>query len=202
MTNLSVFEFSSNRVRVVEINGEPWFAVRDILAAIESATKVTTVRSLIEDGLGKGYESVVPLPTSQGVQQTVFISQVGLAYFLGKSRKPKAKDLAASLCLPTVIAHSKQSATISVIQNAFAHLSPVEEFFVSGFRIDLYFPSHRLAVECDENYHRNETQKKDDITRQDSITKILGCSWIRYCPQEPGFCVGKIINRIMLTLEP
>ena len=199
MTNLAVFNFNSNQVRIVGIDGEPWFVGRDVLVAAKSSTTVTAMKAMIEEGLGEEFVKTEPIQTTGGSQITLLLSELAVSFFLSKSRKSEAKDLAEQLKLSYVIAHSKQSRTISVIRNAFIHLNPIEEFFVSGYRIDLYFPLHRIAVECDEDHHSR--QKRCDETRQDTITKLLGCSWIRYSPDEQGFCVGKVINQILLTIS-
>lgn len=199
MTNLSIFSFNSNQVRVVSINGEPWFVGRDVLVAAKSSTTVTAMKSMIEEGLGEEFVKLEPIQTTGGCQTLLLLSELAVSFFLSKSRKSEAKNLAEQLKLSYVIAHSKQSRTISIIRNAFIHLNPVEEFFVSGYRIDLYFPLHRIAIECDEDHHSR--QKICDQFRQDTITKLLGCSWIRYSPDEQGFCVGKVINRILLAIS-
>lgn len=44
-------------------------------------------------------------------------------------------------------------------------------------RIDLYFPQLRIAIEVDEGYHQNETQREHDIWRENVINKKIN----QYC---------------------
>lgn len=45
MSTLAVFKFSSNNVRVVMINGEPWFIARDVLEALGSKSRSNDVKA-------------------------------------------------------------------------------------------------------------------------------------------------------------
>lgn len=199
MSNLQQFVFNDQSVRVVSIEGDPWFVAQDVLSAIKSTTTVTAAKTVIGSDLGKGFVGRVPVLTSGGLQEVLVLHQMGVSVLLSKSRKSLALDLAKALNLPSAITHSKQSKTISIIRNAFIHLNPIEEFFISGYRIDLYFPSYRLAVECDEIHHQN--QRQHDKARQDAITRLLGCSWVRYCPEAKDFCVGKVVNQILMRVS-
>jgi hypothetical protein len=120
----------------------------------------------------------------------LFLSEPALKLFLQKSRKPNAKLLAKALGLDLDILISPIEANcIGIIESAFQHLNPVSQFFVNGYRIDLYFPQHRLAVECDEHRH-SHVPKKQEKSRQDSIAKALGCKFIRFNPHDPSFNLG------------
>ena len=87
----------------------------------------------------------------------------------------------------------------SQIIRALGHFSCVPQYYVGRYRLDLYFPGEKLAVECDENNHvnYNETQEKE---RYDTITCQLGCTWIRYDPYNPRFDVFDLINQILQHL--
>jgi very-short-patch-repair endonuclease len=64
----------------------------------------------------------------------------------------------------------------------------------------LYFPKERIAIECDEHGHY-EYEEEKDIQRQDFITKSLGCQFIRFNPNQKGFNIGTVINKIIKTVE-
>ncbi|WP_142763460.1 BRO-N domain-containing protein, partial [Klebsiella pneumoniae] len=64
MNALSVFSFQENHpVRVVLVNGEPWFVAADVCKALDIADNRAAVRKLDDDEKG-GYS----LPTPGGVQ--------------------------------------------------------------------------------------------------------------------------------------
>lgn len=199
MTNLAVFEFSSNKVRVVTIDGEPWFVARDVLEALGSKSRTNDVKAMVKEDLGDGYDTVVPILDSLGRKQEVTtINKKALGLLLSKSRKPLAQEMMEALGLQEISVKTKEGETIQIIKNTLVHLSPIEQFFVSGYRIDLYFPLHRIAVECDELHHKY--REYQDMDRQDAITKVLGCEWVRYRPEEAGFCIGKVLNQIIIKI--
>lgn len=191
--------FENHSIRFVEHpeKGYEFGIVADDLASVLGASSGKDIARSVEEEW-KGLHNV---PTPGGTQSMAVIWEPGLRQLPTKSRKPKAKEVAIALGLTDILAPSKEAETIGIIKNAFAHISSVEQFFVLGFRIDLYFPEHRLAIECDEKHHFSPDQEQRDIARQDIITKALGCTWIRYCPDETGFCVGKVINQIMQAIQ-
>lgn len=87
------FVFEASQVRVVTIEGEPFFVCSDILDAIESSTTVTAVRSLIEEDLGKEFVTNHPLDTIGGLQQVTLLSEAALTFFVSRSRTELGKRL-------------------------------------------------------------------------------------------------------------
>lgn len=93
MTNLTVFDFHSNQVRIVDIDGEPWFVARDVLVAVKSSTTVTAMKSMIEEGLGEEFVTNKPLLTDGGLQETLLISEAGITFFVSRSRTELGKTM-------------------------------------------------------------------------------------------------------------
>lgn len=60
------------------------------------------------------------------------------------------------------------------------------------YRIDLYFPDYKLAIECDENH----TNIDADIKRENDIKDKLNCTFIRYKPYDKKFNIFLLINEI------
>ncbi|WP_462265875.1 AbaSI family restriction endonuclease [Mucilaginibacter sp.] len=60
---------------------------------------------------------------------------------------------------------------------------PVTESHVKcngkNYRIDLYFPDIKFAVEIDELHHNGKQAEKNDPLREDAITKHLTCEFLR-----------------------
>ena len=190
MTNLSVFAFDSKDVRIVIKEGNPWFVAKDICRILEVKNVSEALTRLDEDEKG-----ITPTDTSGGKQQMAIISQSGLKRLISTSRKPYAPLLAKQLGIE-VMTTCAEAESLLVVQNAFKHLNPIPHFFINGFIVDLYFPSHRIAIECDEHGHSRYDETKDQ-ERQDAITKALGCRWVRFNPHSKTFCVGNVINKIM-----
>lgn len=89
---------------------------------------------------------------------------------------------------------------ITTIEEAFFDCQPIRQFYVRGYRIDLYFPNHRIAVECDE-YNHSTYCKKSEAKREQLIKESLGCSWVRFDPYCPDFSIGKVIYQIRRLIK-
>lgn len=90
----------------------------------------------------------------------------------------------------------KEQLTIGFISKALQVFQPKTQFWVFKYRIDLYFPVQRLAIECDEFDHTNYNIKKDS-ERQKNIENKLNCTFIRFNPDNKEFKIEYIINEIL-----
>ena len=67
------------------------------------------------------------------------------------------------------------------------------------YRVDLYFPIFRLAIECDEHGHKDRDKKYEE--QREKHIKKLGITFIRFNPDDSEFnildVVAKIHNHIM-----
>lgn len=84
--------------------------------------------------------------------------------------------------------------TINHIQTVFRSEDTKNQYVVKKYKIDLYFPKLRLAVECDEKYHN--IKQEVDKHRKDTIVNELGCHFIRYKPQDENFCIFNLLAEI------
>ena len=189
-------------VRVLLLEGERWFIGIDVLKYVGYSQSITTISQAVINKLGAQHVRVAVVRDKiNRNQSTILLSEKGLKYTLQQSRKPKAKELAMKLDLELDIMQSPvETETIRILQAAFAHLNPIDQFFVAGYRIDLYFPKEKIAIECDENHHTTPSQAAKDDERCAVITDLLGCSWVRYSPNTPGFNIGQVINQIIVRL--
>lgn len=91
MTNQSnspiVFQFQSNDIRVTQIQGDPWFCLRDVCDVL-SVQNVSDVVSKQLDS--KGVDKIYTL-TDGGKQQVTFVSEPNLYRVIFRSNKPEAK---------------------------------------------------------------------------------------------------------------
>lgn len=132
-------------------------------------------------------------------QSMILFTEPGLKTLLSKSRSARASDVASALGLDitNVFVHTIETSTMKNIMTAFKGEHMVTQYTVQctdAYRIDLYFPKYRLAIECDESFHKYN--KEEDVARQADIEKRLQCTFIRYAPQENDFDMFKVINLI------
>lgn len=72
----------------------------------------------------------------------------------------------------------------------------LSQYYVKGYFIDIYLPEYNLAIEFDEEYHKN--QQKEDLIRQDEIEEELGCKFIRVSEDEKlEIGLNKILKEVL-----
>ncbi len=108
-----------------------------------------------------------------------------------------AKELNISIRDDIDTTHEQK--TIKQIRKAFIHFTTIPQYKVTPYYIDLYFPSHKIAVECDEQGHRRYALE-NEIKRQKYIESTLNCTFVRYNPDALDFNIGDVINQIMVLI--
>lgn len=87
MNNIQIFKYENNDVRTVELNGEPWFALKDVCAVLGISNHKMTAQRLDADEV-----ILTDLTDSMGRQQeTAVINESGLYNVILRSDKPEAK---------------------------------------------------------------------------------------------------------------
>ena len=69
------------------------------------------------------------------------------------------------------------------------------QYIIIGYRIDLYFHKHKLAIEVDELGH-GDRNIDNEIERQKVLERELDCVFVRIIPEEKDFNIFKEINKI------
>lgn len=87
MNELKIFENAAfGAVRVVDVNGEPWFVARDVCECLELTNTSQTLSYLDDDEKG-----ITTNDTPGGAQEMSIVSEAGLYSLILRSRKPEAK---------------------------------------------------------------------------------------------------------------
>jgi prophage antirepressor-like protein len=121
MGNLTVFDFNSNQVRTVSIEGQPWFVAKDVCNALDILNTSQVVSKLDED------EKLLYLMYIAGQQrETVLVSESGMYSLVLKSRKPEAKTFKkwiTAVVLPSI----RQNESYQVATEPARQLPPVRD---------------------------------------------------------------------------
>lgn len=88
MNNIQIFKYENNDVRTVEINGEPWFVLKDVCGVL--AMDVSKIKQ-VSDRLDADEKGRYSVPTHGGAQETWVINESGLYNVILRSDKPAAK---------------------------------------------------------------------------------------------------------------
>ena len=86
MTNIQIFKYENNDVRTVEMNGEPWFVLKDVCKALG----IAKYRD-VADRLDADERAPVRVDTLGGAQEMTCINESGLYSVILRSDKPAAK---------------------------------------------------------------------------------------------------------------
>jgi len=89
------FEFDTNTIRVIEIEGEPWFVSADALNAMGCPRGG---HKMIRKKLNDDEKGVKRIATLGGPQNTSIISESGLYKLVMRSDKPEARAFQAPVC--------------------------------------------------------------------------------------------------------
>lgn len=84
---------------------------------------------------------------------------------------------------------------VQSIQRAIPYPSTTQ-FRVGKYRLDLYFPTLRLAVCCDEDNHA-KYDTNEEIERRYFITDCLDCDWVNFDPFAKSFSTLDVIRLIV-----
>ena len=113
------------------------------------------------------------------------------------SQQPLAKKLSEYTGIK-IIGHKyirKEAGTIYTIQKVFEGISIKRQFSIVPYWINLYFPEHKLATECDDHDHKDRDINYE-IRRQTFIEDQLNCTFIRYNPDAKDFTIESVSNMI------
>jgi prophage antirepressor-like protein len=92
MSNLSRFEFNSSEVRVLTIDGEPWFVAKDVCAILDITNNRDALARLDDDEKrALTREHIVGLTDDPDTTRLSAVSESGLYALALSSRKPEAK---------------------------------------------------------------------------------------------------------------
>lgn len=113
------------------------------------------------------------------------------------------KTTKASILLKALGVKSRQrtkieSEYLEIISSAFKGISPYQyQYEVQGYKIDLYFPELKIAVEIDEHNHGSYDGGSEAL-REFTIKQALDCNIIKFNPNVLGANVGELINLVLV----
>ena len=93
------------------------------------------------------------------------------------------------------VINTKEQTVLKSIKDEFEGEDMQTKYSVVGYRIDLYFHKHKLAIEIDELGHADRNLS-NEFERQKALEKELDCIFIRINLDEKKFNILKEINKI------
>ena len=141
-------------------------------------------------------------------ERTILITRDGAIELLIKTRKlisPDVLHLLKTFGIETTNRKclTKEQQTLSHIANVFKTEKFEDQFKVGSYYLDMYFTEYKIAIEADENGHKDR-KPGDERDRMDFVNfelNITDENWIRYNPDEYEFDIMKVIGRIYRKID-
>ena len=188
MPTLNSITYNQNDIMYRYIDNQRWYVLKHICKALE-------LKSFNTNKIPKEHLSYMYIPSKRYAQRVVTINEKGLQIMFSSTNKPNAKSLSIKLQLPLAIFQRKEVDILETISRAFHNEKSIREYSIGKYRIDLYFPKYKLAVECDENNHQNYEILNERL-RELYIQEQLKCTFLRFNPDDPEFNIGEPISKI------
>lgn len=183
---------NTNEIRMINYEDEWYFRASDIGHKLGLKNIRTSVRTFDQNK-----KKIFSIKTKSGKQQISFISFIGCIELFARSKSIISEEILKILDYDSIKVISIESKTIGFIKHCFRDEEMIQQFSVGYYRIDLYFPKYKIAVECDEkSAHTTHEQLHKDKARQHFIESELGCTFIRYRPEEDDMELADVIYKI------
>ena len=92
-----------------------------------------------------------------------------------------------------IVAFVQEFLTVIDVESIF-------QFNCGKYKIDLYIPEPKLAIEIDEHNH-NDRDKDYEQERETFIKRVLGCAFLRFNPDAKDFSLSTCVAEITKTLQ-
>lgn len=194
-------------IRTLEIDGEPYFVGKDVASILGYKEP----RSAVSKKVDEEDRGVTNCDTLGGKQKITIINESGLYNLLAKSQTPSVayktelKNWLVSLGLiqdKLLLTERKEIKFLDKLQEALKpfDLEGIKQYKVLNYRIDFYIPKLNIAIEYDENEHKDYSYKQQQ-GRQKEIENSLGCDFIRINDEQSdeyniGFVLLHISNKL------
>ena len=194
-------------VRVVNIDGEGWLLGKDV-AEILGYKNLSDALNKHVDNEDKMQIKKIYLKEHDdiGTKGAIVINESGLYQLIAKSKTITKKQKEDSInffkkfgMLNDVTLHSrKEIEFIDKLERALLafNVTGKKQHNILDYKIDYYIPSLNVAIEYDENGHKDYTYEAQEL-RQELIEKELGCRFIRVTDEKNDeFNIGLVIKEL------
>lgn len=160
--------------------------------------KILNIKNIHSTQISECYKVKVTTLTNGGNQSVMFYTEDGVKQLLSRTRKANACALANIFGVQVFdqISIDYEASTLAKIKTSFEGETMIEQYTVGSYRIDLYFPKYKLAIECDEKQHGYTANITSDQVRQSYIEDKLKCKFLRYKPHDDDFDIFVVIQSI------
>ena len=161
MEEIKIFENDEfGKVRIVEIDNKTYFVANDVANALGYSSPKEAVYRHVD----KRDKRIFDLYTNGGVQKAIYINKRGLYTLISLSQLPTIETKEKFLNFLKMDEDKivcKERKEISFIDELIVVLKELnfknfnKQYKCLNYKIDLYLSNEKVAIEYDENDHRN-----------------------------------------------
>ena len=182
------------------VNGIKYFRAKSVAAALGYRCPKDACRRHVDAGHRALFRDLQPPGTTldYNTATAFYISAAGVQQLALKSRMPASLAFAESLGLDVATKYThKEQEIVQHLRVFLEELRVASEYqkTVGRYRVDLYLPDHRMALEIDEFGHRHRDQAYEQC-REDYIRRALGCDFLRVDPDALDFNAFKLCGQV------
>ena len=194
---------SDFQIQHVMFQGEPWFRGKDVATTLGYAhTKQAIAKNVEPDDRQQLKELVQSDTHTYNERCTIYINRDGLKSLVLKSQKPEAISFAKHLGIRVDTKYlRKEIEIVSFLQQFLTSLQIPFEFqkTVGPYRVDIYLPQQKIAVEIDEFGHKGRDASYEKA-REVFIRGELKCEVLRVNSDDTGFNLATFVADVTRML--
>lgn len=196
------FEINGYNIYVIrDEKYKPWFKCKDICKLLKYKNNTKAIIDHVTKNNAKLFGELkknLKKSPKNSQPHTVFINKKGLIQLLMASRLSGMDKLCKMLGIKTIYRYKAKE--IEILDELSIFFSELDIKYISQkitgkYKIDIYVPKYKLAIEIDEYDHKDRDIKYEGL-REKYIKKTLDCKFIRCNPDEPNFNIIQLTAKI------
>lgn len=213
MTDNKIIVFENENfgeLRTVEIDGEVWFVGKDVADILKYRNGSRDINRHVD----KEDRRKVMLFDGRQQKETIVINGAGVYSLISVCKtvnqdiKIELVNLISKYCGKInnsdvcIIKTRKEIEFIKDLKDFLSvfNIVGIPQYKVNKYRIDYYIPAIRVAIEYDENNHKDYNKSKEQ-EREKYISEKIGCKFIRISDAESDAKnIGIIMQKLYQTI--
>ena len=187
------------KIKCVRICGIDWYNAKQLTSVLGYKNTNQAIRTNVYDDDQKTLSDIISVKLKDYNEgASIYINHRGLKSLITKSNKPASIEIARQFGIDVETKYlRKEIEIVSFVQQFLTSLHIPFEFqkAVGSYKIDLYLPDQRLAVEIDEFGHIRRCPIYEQ-QREQYITKALNCVFLRINPDDNKFNIATCLADI------
>ena len=203
-TLVSSLTIGENEFRIRIINGVKWFVAFEILKVLGYCNDSRHASGI--NRMNISHSNIKYFEAINGVARCIYINEDGVRQLLLISRKTTNLSLNEYFKIKIECSSilCKESEIGFAIKQTFQDRNIVSQYKVKFnenlYFIDFYFSDEKIAIEVDENGHKDRNQIEEKY-RQKYIEDKLHCKFIRCNPDDSKFSIFDLLYKIRMAME-